>query len=323
MPLRAGERPNLSWKRWFGALARVAVAALILVWLFSRIPAAEVGRTLAGAAPWWVGMAVLAALGSQWLIAERLRRLVEGLGSSVPTLALFQINLAAVFYGLLLPAGNVTGVLARFHQISRRGRAYAATAMALAIERLIATITLCAVGVLFWLLEWPSGSWPALALMLGALAPLLALQGLLLTELRLAGRLRARLARWWPHRLASLRDALGRARRLPRSLLVQVFLIAIAIHLVGILAFGMVAAALQLPLSLLTIGWTRSAAILVTLLPVSLAGLGLREGALVLLLAPYAVPAADALSYSLLCFAATVLAIGLLGGVLEAVRLLR
>jgi hypothetical protein len=76
-------------------------------------------------------------------------------------------------------------------------------------------------------------------------------------------------------------------------------------------------------LAYLTIGWTRSAAVLVTVLPVSLAGLGLREGAFVLLLAPYAVAPADALAYSLLAFATTVLAVGLIGGAIEAFRLLR
>ena len=90
-----------------------------------------------------------------------------------------------------------------------------------------------------------------------------------------------------------------------------------------IAAFILVAAALGLELSYLTIGWTRSAAILVAILPVSLAGLGLREGAFVLLLAPYGIAPADALAYSLLAFTTTVLAIGLIGGVVEAFRLLR
>jgi uncharacterized membrane protein YbhN (UPF0104 family) len=139
----------------------------------------------------------------------------------------------------------------------------------------------------------------------------------------LPARLRARAAGWWPRQLASLRDALGRSRRLPRALLAQVFLLGVVVHLMGVVAFGLVALALELDLSLLTIGWTRSAAVLVTVLPVSLAGLGLREGAFVLLLAPYGIAAADALSYSLLAFAATVLAFGLIGGVIEAFRLLR
>jgi hypothetical protein len=44
---------------------------------------------------------------------------------------------------------------------------------------------------------------------------------------------------------------------------------------------------------------------------------------MVILLAPYGIAAADALTYSLLAFAATVLAVGLLGGLIEAIRFLR
>ena len=181
------------------------------------------------------------------------------------------------------------------------------------------TLTLCGVGVLFWLIERPTGAWPALLLMLGGLLGLLALQALLLLDLPLP----ARLAAWRPPKLASLYAALGRARRLPRALLTRVLLLGVVVHLIGIVAFAMVAAALGLELSYLTIGWTRSAAILVAILPVSLAGLGLREGAFVLLLAPYGIAPADALAYSLLAFTTTVLAIGLIGGVVEAFRLLR
>jgi glycosyltransferase 2 family protein len=301
------------------ALARVAVAATILGYLFSRIPASEVSVALGSATPGLLAMAVLAALAGQLAVADRLRRLVEGLGSRATTAELLQIDLAARFYGLVLPAGNLTGVLARFYQIARRDGAYAATAVALALERLIATLTLCGVGVLFWLLELPTGTWPALLLMLGALLGLLALQALLFVDLPLP----ARLAAWRPPRLASLYAALGRARRLPRALLTRVLLLGVVVHLIGVGAFVLVAAALELELSYLTIGWTRSAAILVAILPVSLAGLGLREGAFVLLLAPYGIAPADALAYSLLAFATTVLAIGLMGGVIEAFRLLR
>ena len=62
---------------------------------------------------------------------------------------------------------------------------------------------------------------------------------------------------------------------------------------------------------------------LVAILPISVAGLGVREGAMVILLAPCGVAAADALTYALLAFATTILAVGLLGGLLEAIRLLR
>jgi hypothetical protein len=62
--------------------------------------------------------------------------------------------------------------------------------------------------------------------------------------------------------------------------------------------------------------WLVSLVYFVTLVPATISGLGLREGALVLLLPHYGVPRADALAFSLLLFAIT-LALGVLGGVLE------
>ena len=44
---------------------------------------------------------------------------------------------------------------------------------------------------------------------------------------------------------------------------------------------------------------------------------------MVILLAPYGIVASDALTYALLAFATTVLAVGLLGGLIEACRFLR
>jgi uncharacterized membrane protein YbhN (UPF0104 family) len=75
--------------------------------------------------------------------------------------------------------------------------------------------------------------------------------------------------------------------------------------------------------SLATIAWTRAAAVLIAVLPISISGLGVREGAMVVLLAPYGIAAADALAYALLAFATTILAVGLLGSLLEAWRMVR
>ena len=304
-------------------LVRVAVTAAVMAYLFSQVAASEVLAEVRSATPLLIGMATLVALAGQVVVAERLRRMVGALGLRASTFELLQIDLGARFYGLFLPGGNLTGVVARFYRIARRDGAYAATAVALVIERLVATITLCFVGILFWLLELPSGNGLALIVMLGAFTGLLALQTLLFLDRPFTTRLRARASEWWPRQLASLRGAIGRSRRLPRALLAQVFLLGVAVHLMGVVAFSLVALAMELDLSLLTIGWTRSAAVLVTIVPVSFAGLGLREGAFVLLLAPYGIAAADALSYSLLAFAATILASGLIGGVIEAFRLLR
>jgi uncharacterized membrane protein YbhN (UPF0104 family) len=308
-------------RRWLVALVRCAIALAIFVYLFDQISLATVLDHASSAAPGALLAAFLFALIAHVVIADRLRRLVQALGMRLSTLALLQINLATVFYALVLPAGNVTGIIARFYRMSRSEPNYAAIAVALAFERLVATLTLCLVGIAFWLVDRPA-HWPALVLMLGALAGLLLLHAALFTTPLLTW-LPGSLGRWWPDRLTSLRQALRHARDLSRSVVAGVFALGILTHGCGVIAYSLVACALDLDLSVATIAWTRSVAMLVAILPISIAGLGVREGAMVVLLAPYGITAADALTYALLAFATTILAVGLLGGLLEAYRLLR
>ena len=309
-------------RRWLVALVRCAIALAIFVYLFDQISLATVLDHASSAAPGALLAAFLFALLAHVVIADRLRRLVQAFGMRLSTLALLQINLATVFYALILPAGNVTGIIARFYRMSRSEPNYAAIAVALAFERLVATLTLCLVGIAFWLVD-PPAHWPALVLMLGALAGLLLLHAALFTTAPLLTWLPGSLGRWWPDRLTSLRQALRHARDLSRSVVAGVFALGILTHGLGVIAYGLVAGALDLDLSVATIAWTRSVAMLVAILPISIAGLGVREGAMVVLLAPYGITAADALTYALLAFATTILAVGLLGGLLEAFRLLR
>jgi len=304
------------------ALVRCAIALAIFVYLFDQISPATVLEHASAAAPSTLLAAFLFALLAHVVIADRLRRLVQAFGMEMSILNLLQINLATVFYGLILPAGNVTGIIARFYRMSRREANYAGIAVALAFERLVATLTLCLVGVACWLAD-PAAHWPALLLMLGALAALVVLHAALFTTAPLMARLRGSLGRWWPDRLTSLREALRQSQDLSRGMVARMFALGILTHGLGVIAYGLVASALDLDLSYATIAWTRSAAVLVAILPISIAGLGVREGAMVVLLAPYGIAAADALTYALLAFATTILAVGLVGGLIEAVRLLR
>jgi uncharacterized membrane protein YbhN (UPF0104 family) len=304
-------------RRALKGTARVAIAAAILAYLFGQMPAAEVLRSVANASAGGLLGAVLVVFVLQLVAADRLRRLANAYGVGLSNWALFKINLATLFYGLCLPAGNVTGFIARLCMMSGSPKQYLDVALALSSDRVIATVMLCVVGTGFWLVAWPVDAWHVLVIMLGALMGLSLLQAALFVQIRFP------LPRsLWAATPGLLRNALHRSRSLPRATLGWAFGLAIVMHLLGTAAYGLVAAALHLDLSLATIGWTRAAAMLAAILPISVAGLGVREGVLVLLLALYAVPAPDALAYGLLAFAVTVLAPGLVGALIEADRLL-
>jgi hypothetical protein len=82
----------------------------------------------------------------------------------------------------------------------------------------------------------------------------------------------------------------------------------------------MLAQALDLETGLVSMGWIRSCILIPTILPVTVAGLGLREGASILLLGLFGVSEDRALAFGLLIFAVTALAVGMVGGLLESWR---
>lgn len=310
-------------RRGLIAAGRLGLAAAILAWLFGEFSPARVLEAAGSVAPAALVAAFALALLAHVAVADRLRRVIAALGMRLSTPALLEIGLATMFYGLVLPAGNFTGILARFYKISKREPNYGAIAVGLGFERLVATLTLCLVGIGFWLLD-PAAAWPPLALMVAVLAAGVVVHGVLFggTSPR-ATWVRVLFGRLLPRRASSLREALANARTLGGRTVAEVFALGGVTHGLGIAAFWVLSVALGLDLSPATAAWTRSAALLVAILPISTAGLGVREGAMMVLLAPYGVSGTDALTYSLLAFATTVLGPAAVGGLLEARRLLR
>ena len=311
--------------RLLGLTVRIAVTALLLLWLFRHAgglsPVLDAVR--AARLP-SIAMAFLANLAVQWAIAHRLRLLAQVQEVGLGTREVMEINLVTLFYGLFLPGGGMAAILIRFYRLTRDDRRYTAILAAILCDRLIATATLCVTGLTFWLLDGPQRLPQALlVLVASSVAAALALWpmfhpvparwiGLLASRLPLARTL-------WPRHA----DALALFRAIPRSGQLQLALLSLGAHVLGIAVYFLLAGGVGLAVPFTALGWMRSIAMLVAILPFSVSGLGLREGTLVALLGQRGVPADAALGYSLLVFGITVLSVALVGGVIEAIRWLR
>jgi hypothetical protein len=309
-------------KRLVKKLLRLAVAIAVLTLLFRKVPLGEVATALAHANGLYVLAAIALALATQWMTALRLAQYTTAQGLALSTAQLFQINLAAMFYGLFLPGGNVTGLAIRFYKLSGEKRLSAGAAVSILNDRITATVTLCIIGILFWFLERPAGGRAVLFVMLAILAGLLSLLGLLVTQRKIPilWQLKQALSILAGRKLHALRDAVRQSRRLSLRRLILAFALSFVGHLFGIIGYSILAHALGLNVPFITVGWIRSGMILATMIPISISGLGLREGAALLLLEPYGISGQHAVALALLAFAVTVLTPGLLGGALEAAR---
>jgi hypothetical protein len=125
------------------------------------------------------------------------------------------------------------------------------------------------------------------------------------------------LTRWtWFYRLFTrLMASMTRFHSLPVSVRIGVWGLSLLFHVMGTLAFYLMAASVGLDLSLLDVAWLRTTLHLLFMLPLSVSGIGVRETALVILLAPFGISSAHAVAYAFLLMSAQ-LAIAGIGGLL-------
>ncbi|MEO6030037.1 MAG: lysylphosphatidylglycerol synthase transmembrane domain-containing protein [Candidatus Binatia bacterium] len=307
--------------------ARIAVATIVLVVLASRVDLAEVRNALVAASRRDVALATVWSFTALLVIAFRLRVLLTAQGVPARLGQMFAINLSAFFYNLFLPIGGVGVAALRLQKIAHGATGRLTVALtAIVCDRLTAVAALGFVGLVCWIADAhskPAGGLFVLFAGLSTSAVLIAPRIVPLwlrrsvRELQMSGH-----GTWWSAALTRLSHALGSVARMAPSALARIFGISILAQIPGILVFVALGHGLGLSVSPLSMGWVRSVVTVLTLLPISIGGVGIREGALVFTLQSLGVPAHDALALSLLVFATTILAPGLAGGAVEAAHLL-
>jgi len=211
----------------------------------------------------------------------------------------------------------------RLYRLSRGGGRYATGLLAMASDRVAATAAISVVGLTCWGLDprdKPRAALAVLVVSAGAVALAIAPFAIADHLRRFARLLRTRGLEWIYAGLRRTGHAFEAIAKLPVRRIALLLFLSCLSQVPGILAFVILARALGLSLSFVTLGWVRSVVLIATSLPITVAGLGVREGVLLLLLHPYGVAEHDALAFSLLVFTVTIAGSGLVGGALEAFR---
>ncbi len=312
-------------KKVFFIVLRLSIAFGILYYLLRKIPLSEVIASLSSAKVNYVIAAFLLSIFLQLILVHRLKFLTDKQGMSLSIFQLLEINLAVVFYRLFLPGGNLMGGAIRFYKLSRLKNKRAEALATVIFDRIAATIAVCAIGILFWIVDFPSNSGytgPSMIVSLGVLLILYILLFGRRTPLFLSKYFKLVNPSFIPQKFHKLLLSLNQYQNLSLSSLAFIFTISITAQLLGILIYYLLAISLGINISFITIGWIRSAVVIITMVPISISGLGVREGMLLFLLKPYGILEEEALALSFLVFGATLLLIGAIGGLLEGRKLL-
>jgi uncharacterized membrane protein YbhN (UPF0104 family) len=284
-------------------LARAAISLGLLAFVLWRIDFEEVRDRFSGWQWGWFAAAVLALLASFTVAALRWHIYLRAAGVALAWQSSLRAYLVGVFATNLLPS-QFGGDVARTWLGSRPGgRVRAATTVAL--DRVTALLCLLVISWMFLLFdadEIPGKLAAALALSSGAALALVAAGTIAATNPG-SRLLPARRRAWWGEVAIVLR-ACVRAPAVFWSTLGLGFVY----ELFVILALWFVAHGIGLPVKLSVLVVTAPPVLLLSALPVSIAGLGVREGAYALLLRTVDVGTSDAVLFSLLITTAFALA---------------
>lgn len=287
---------------WF----RLLVTALLLGLVASLVDWSAAADQLDEGSWGWFAAAVGVLLASQVTAGVRWRLLLHGAGLDRPLPATVRAYLVGAFANNFLPT-SFGGDFARAWLLAKPGPPLVRALLSVVVDRFLAFWCLIAISWLSLAAD-PDVVPGSLALaLLGVTAGGLAMSALLLWYAMRGG---AGLARRLPERLLGwareTRETLHLYRRRPRVLALAV-LLGLAFQALAVLAVWMVARSIDVEAPFALLAVVAPLVLVVTLVPISVAGFGVREGGMVLLLGAADYTATEATLLSLVGVAALVL----------------
>ena len=284
---------------------RIAVSVGLLAIVAASIDWGTVSEGLADAS-WGLFVAAIGIYFAGFAIASvRWHALLEAADVPVTQRASLRAYLIGMFANNLLPSGY-GGDAVRAWVVSGTGKPLARSLTSVIADRVSALLCLLAIAwiaCVFKADEIPG----TVVLLLGISTALLGAVGvvaLVIARRRGLGRFLPDAVRPWASEVAGV----IRAYEGDRRLIALVLALGIAYQAVVLTGFWLIAEALGLGLDPAVLAIVVPPALIVALLPISVAGFGVREGAFVVLLGEFGVSAADATLLSLLAVAAVAIA---------------
>jgi uncharacterized protein (TIRG00374 family) len=290
-------------------LIKAAVSGLLLYFALRAVNIASVTDRLSQINFRWVGIGLVVLLAQLFVLAVRWRQVVLWCGAELSLPQTFRLNLIATFFNQTLPS-SVGGDAVRMWLLAKQAN-WRAAAYSVFLDRVIGVVALASLVVvcLPWtlaLVRNPVGRAALLLIGLGFIAAGVVFVGLAWRHLQF-------LQRWSLTRhLAAVATVSASILHSPRAAL-TIFGLSIAIHLLSATAAWCAARAVGADLSLLYCVFLVLPVIMVTVVPISIAGWGVREGAMVAAFGYAGLPQSDGLAVSLL-FGAGFLIVGIIGG---------
>ncbi|MGH7002838.1 MAG: lysylphosphatidylglycerol synthase transmembrane domain-containing protein, partial [Alphaproteobacteria bacterium] len=284
-------------RRTFLFAVKIAISAALLYWAFRSVDLATLGGHFARLDPVWVIAAVF-ALGTQIALAGlRWAQIASTLGLALPAGRAIRFSAIAAFFNQALPS-TIGGDAMRVWLLGRADRRWKNAIFSVIVDRVagVASLALVVAACLPWSLDRiaaPEGRVAILVIGLGGVA---ALPAILIVG---SSRLSQRLAVWRLLRLPIEIAVASRAVLFGRHAGV-IAPLSIAIHFLTVAAAWSLARAIAIAPDALIFLILIPPVMLIAMIPISVGGWGIREGAMVVAFGYTGMEPSQALAVSVL-----------------------
>jgi uncharacterized protein (TIRG00374 family) len=308
-------------KKWIWLVVRVSISLLLLGLLFWKTDISNFSKILQEIDPPLFLLSLLSFVLIHILLSYRWQLLLRVIGLNIPLKSLFKTYLIGLFFNNFLPTA-IGGDVARGYDLYRYTQKGKEAAISVIVERLTGFTAQMLIAVIALGLIYPSLHDPLLAwLILGAtLVYLLALLVLLNPAIFILSdrTLQKMKFRQLGQKLLQIPEAISPYKSSP-LVLTQTVLLSLFLQALTILIYYVLSNSLHLTIPLAYFFLFLPIINIVSMIPISLGGLGLREGISVYLFQIIGVESAHALGLSLAWFL-IILLTSLIGGVIFALR---
>lgn len=292
-------------------IAKAAVSGLLLYFALDLINIGTVRDRLWQINFYWIAFGLLVLLIQALVAAARWALIAIRCGADLTLLRSFRYTMIAAFFNQTLPS-SMGGDAIRIWLVGKHAN-WRAAVYSVFLDRVVGVVTLASMVVIClpWtlaLVRNPVGRLALLAIGFGSIAVSLIFIALAWTRLQI-------LQLWSPTRhLAAVATIAVGILGTPRAL-ATIFSLSALVHLLAVVAGWCVARSVGANVSLIYLLYVILPVILISFVPISIAGWGVREGAMVAAFTYAGLPQSDGLIISLL-FGALYLMLGIVGGVI-------
>ena len=291
-------------------LAKAATSIFLLYFSLRWVNVNALPSRLSWFEPAWIALALGLLTAQVALLAVRWRKIAAACGANLAFAPALQLSFIATFFNQVLPS-TVGGDGARIWLLARKGAGWARATYSVLIDRIVGVFALALIVIAclpwtFELIHDPTARTVLLMIGFGAVA------GAVIFVL-IGTRFRQLLDRW------TLTQHLSAAARVAATLCgsfhsIPIFAYSIAIHFVTIAAAWCCIKTIALPVSFPQVLFLMPPVLLVSTIPISIAGWGVRESSMIVAFAFAGLAQSDGLALSIL-FGAASFVVGAAGGI--------